>query len=58
MNITKEKFIECMKRDPELDDLDRCNCEKAGEIRHKDCGWCIMCDQPVFECGHHINHDS
>lgn len=24
---------------PEQDDLERCNCEKAGEIGHDCCGW-------------------
>jgi len=50
--ITKEKFQEATGRLPEHDDLERANCEKAGQIGHFACGWCVICDKPRFECGH------
>lgn len=47
--ITKEKFIECVGREPELDDLERVNCEQAGEVGHWSCGWCPEHNLPRFE---------
>jgi hypothetical protein len=50
--IDSKYFKHCVGREPELDDLDRCNCSKAGELCHMNCGWCHECNLPVFECGH------
>ncbi len=47
--ITKEMFRKHVGRDPERDDLDRCNCLEAGTPGHSQCGWCEH-DLPVFEC--------
>ena len=47
--ITEEKFREHVGRPPERDDLERCNCAKAGEPGHFGCGWCEH-KLPVFEC--------
>ena len=49
--ITKEYFTDCVGREPELDDLERCNCDKVGEPGHETCGWCENCDLPLFICG-------
>ena len=35
---------------PENDDLDRVNCDKAGQIGHYCCGLCSKCGQPKFMC--------
>ena len=45
-------FEERVGREPENDDIDRCNCEDAGKPGHHACGWCPTCDQPRFICGH------
>jgi hypothetical protein len=50
--ITHEKYIAATGFSPERDDLDRCNCQLAGEIGHFSCGWCEHCDKPRFVCGH------
>ena len=59
--ITEEYFIEKVgsayffERNISLhDDLERCNCELAGEVGHYSCGWCSECDLPRFMCGHLI----
>lgn len=36
---------------PEQDDLERVNCDKAGQLGHLSCGWCARHDAPMFECG-------
>lgn len=38
--MTSEEFRSRFGRDPENDDLDRVNCEKAGLRGHKSCGLC------------------
>jgi len=48
--ITEEIFKEKVGSAPENDDLERCNCDKAGEILHWGCGWCDDCDIPMFMC--------
>lgn len=50
MKITKEYFVEKTGREPEQDDLERCNCKEAGKIGHLCCGWCDVHQIPVFEC--------
>ena len=46
--ITAEKFKEVVGADPEQDDLERCNCDTAGQIGHSDCGWDKARDMPKF----------
>jgi hypothetical protein len=49
--ISVEKFIEAVGHPPEEDDLERCNCPKAGQVMHWQCGWCPEHDKPRFLCG-------
>jgi hypothetical protein len=42
-------------RQPENDDLERVTCDKAGTLGHMQCGWCLQCDLPVYECGHTLS---
>lgn len=49
--ITAEKFIACTGYEPVDDDLDRCNCDKAGQIGHELCGWDKKRDMPNFLLG-------
>ncbi len=37
--ITAEQFKEATGHEPFNDDLERCNCEKAGQLLHMSCGW-------------------
>lgn len=54
--ITAEKFKEATghedtgHEDTE-DDLERCNCPKAGELGHNSCGWNYSKNLPVFMVG-------
>lgn len=48
--ITKEMFAYYMGREPELDDLDRCNCCIQG-LGHSSCGWSEVNHVPVFMVG-------
>ena len=48
--ITEDYFLEKVGRAPKNDDLERCNCELAGEDGHFMCGWCNLCDLPRFSC--------
>jgi len=48
--ITEDYFLEKVGRAPKNDDLERCNCELAGEAGHFMCGWCNLCDLPRFSC--------
>lgn len=52
MKITAEIFKQKVGREPEQDELDRCNCKQQGEIGHQSCGWCPICDKPRFMCLH------
>lgn len=54
MEITAAYFKECTGFDPVDDDLERCNCQKAGESGHRYCGWNHDLKQPVFYGG--IDH--
>ncbi len=47
--ITREHFIRATGREPIDDDLDRCNCDKAGELAHSCCGWHEELDRPWFD---------
>lgn len=49
--ITAEKFKEATGREPEDDDLERCNCGKAGQMGHFMCGWNSKLNLPVFMAG-------
>ena len=46
--IDAEYFEECVGYPPVHDDLERCNCEHAGELGHSDCGWDEEEDLPRF----------
>jgi len=48
--ITEDIFFTATGRAPENDDLERVNCQKAGEPGHFSCGWCPVCGGPNFEC--------
>ena len=49
--IDAKKFKEMTGNDPADDDLERCNCEKAGKPGHLSCGICEDHNQPRFRCG-------
>jgi hypothetical protein len=49
MQITEMKFKAATGRLPEQDDLDRCNCNQAGQIGHFCCGWDAKANLPRFE---------
>ena len=52
MNITAELFKQYVGREPEEDDLERCNCEKAGQtMGHSMCGWNSKVNLPVYMVG-------
>lgn len=48
--ITAQDFTKMVGRDPEDDDLERCNCCKGGEPGHYSCGICRGCNLPRFMC--------
>jgi len=48
MEITREKFIKATGREPEKDDLERCNCPYFGHIVHTHCGWNYETNKPQF----------
>jgi len=48
--ITAERFEQATGWAPEDDELDRCNCDRAGEVGHYVCGWCKTHDKPFFQC--------
>jgi len=50
--ISEENFKERFGREPELDDLDRVNCDLGPDhVGHWHCGVCPTHDKPRFECG-------
>jgi hypothetical protein len=49
--ITEELFKQWVGREPQDDDLDRCNCSKAGQAGHGQCGWNNKQNLPVFMVG-------
>jgi len=53
--ITREKFLAATGREPENDDLERCNCPHAGEPGHWFCGWNDAHGRPQFEIGPRMN---
>lgn len=52
--ITREDFIKMTGSEPEEDDLERVNCNKAGTSGHYDCGVCKICNLPQYQCMKHI----
>lgn len=46
--ITAEVFKLATGDDPVQDDLERCNCAKAGELGHSQCGWNYARNLPMF----------
>jgi hypothetical protein len=53
--MTEQEFEQKTGRKPRDDDLERVNCSHVGEFGHWQCGWCLRCDRPRFECGHVIS---
>lgn len=49
--ITAEYFKACTGYGPIDDDLERCNCDKAGQIGHELCGWDKNRNMPNFLVG-------
>lgn len=49
--ITAEEFEKLFGRPPFEDDLDRVNCDKAGDVGHWMCGWCLEHGVPKLKCG-------
>ena len=48
VDVTAAMFKEITGREPENDDLERCNCPLAGEIGHYFCGWNSEKNLPRF----------
>lgn len=48
--MTGRQFREITGQQPDHDDLERVNCERAGTILHETCGWCPTHDQPAWWC--------
>lgn len=46
--ITRARFKASTGLLPEQDDLERCNCDKAGQLGHFQCGWDKERDLPNF----------
>jgi hypothetical protein len=46
--ITAEQFEAATGHAPKDDDLERCNCDKAGQIAHTQCGWDHARNLPEF----------
>lgn len=51
MQITAPMFKAATGHEPMNDDLQRCNCEDAGEIGHSGCGWDKKRNMPNFMPG-------
>ncbi len=49
--ITRTDFVAHVGREPKDDDLERCNCPKAGQLGHQACGWDEETQLPVFMVG-------
>jgi hypothetical protein len=47
-DITAEQFEAATGYAPQDDDLERCNCDKAGEPMHIHCGWDRERNLPEF----------
>jgi hypothetical protein len=55
--ITAEMFEQATGQQPQNDDLERCNCEHAGEIGHWSCGWNEAANLPYFMKGAAPKHE-
>jgi len=51
MPICRETFIFATGREPQDDDLERCNCSQAGSLMHSCCGWNEEHAKPQFMIG-------
>lgn len=49
--ITAEIFEAATGYPPQDDDLERCNCSRAGEFMHSCCGWNEEKNKPQFSVG-------
>lgn len=49
--ITRQQYLEAVGTAPIQDDLERCNCHKAGTPGHTSCGWNFYLNRPVFMGG-------
>ena len=47
--ITEAEFKAATGNDPEDDDMDRVNCNVAGDVGHTSCGWCDIHNKPMFQ---------
>lgn len=48
---TAQQFEEMTGKMPVQDDLERLNCDRAGELGHFHCGHCPEHNKPRFWCG-------
>ena len=48
MKKVKPKSAHWVEDIPEEDDLERCNCEKAGQTGHMMCGWNSKVNLPIY----------
>ena len=48
-NMTEKQFEILTGYKPVQDDLERVNCEQAGEVGHEHCGWDYENGRPRFE---------
>lgn len=46
--ITRADFKKATGLPPEQDDLERCNCNQAGQLGHFHCGWDVARNLPNF----------
>lgn len=52
--MNREQFITITGFEPVNDNLERANCDKAGQAGHISCGVCTGCGRPLFICGCNI----
>lgn len=57
MTITPLDFKHMTGRDHSYDDLERVNCNKVGDVGHRQCGVCPEHDKPRFICGCMANYE-
>lgn len=51
LEMSAEEFESIVGYAPVDDDLERCNCQRAGEIGHSSCGWNKKLNRPMFMGG-------
>lgn len=49
--ITNLQYLKAVGAEPIQDDLERCNCPKAGTWGHQSCGWNFHLNRPMFMGG-------